>query len=167
MRVESLSICPAPLGSPAVRELILALNAELSARYPEAGATHFRLDEEEVAPGRGVLLLCRKQGMAIGCGALRTLDQTSAELKRMYVVPAERGHGVGRVLLDELLRHARALGRTRLVLETGVRQPDAIALYSRYGFQQIPPWGEYLGSTLSVCMAMDLVLPLGRVSDAN
>lgn len=147
---------PAPLDAPLVQRLIGALNAELTARYPEAGANHFQLDADEVAPGRGVFLVAFAGDEAVGCGAVRRLDQATAEIKRMYVVPARRGGGVGRTLLDALEEHARELGIERLVLETGVRQPEAIALYERAGFAVIPPFGEYIGSDLSVCMAKDL-----------
>lgn len=142
--------------SPAARALIDALNAELSSRYPEAGATHFRLDPEEVAESRGAFLIASKDGTPIGCGAVRRIEERTGEIKRMYVVPEERGRGVGRALFDALEAEARALGLSRLVLETGVRQQEAIALYERAGFSDTAPFGEYVGSPLSVCMAKDL-----------
>jgi GNAT superfamily N-acetyltransferase len=74
----------------------------------------------------------------------------------MYVAPEERGRGVGRALLAALEAAARALGLSRLVLETGDRQREAIALYRRAGFRDIPPFGEYVGSPLSVCMGKEL-----------
>ena len=73
--------------SPEARALIEALNAELSSRYPEDGATHFRLDEEEVAPGRGAFLIAARAGKPIGCGAVRRIEAGTAEIKRMYVIP--------------------------------------------------------------------------------
>jgi putative acetyltransferase len=142
--------------SPAARALVEALNAELSGRYPEAGATHFRLDPDEVADGRGAFLVASRSGQPVGCGAVRRIDRRTGELKRMYVRPEERGRGVGRLLLDALEAEARALGLGRLVLETGVRQSEAMALYRRTGFSGIPPFGEYVGSPLSVCMAKEL-----------
>jgi GNAT superfamily N-acetyltransferase len=74
----------------------------------------------------------------------------------MYVILEERGSGVGRALLTALEAEARALGFARLVLETGTRQIAALALYRRAGFADITPFGEYLGSPLSVCLAKDL-----------
>ena len=153
---HALDIRSESLSSAVAQQLIAALNAELAALYPEEGANHFRLDEAEVAPGRGVFLVCRSANRLAGCGALRTLDATTAELKRMYVVPELRGQGVGRALLAELERHARALGRRRLILETGPRQAEALALYDRYGFRPVAAYGEYVGSPLSVCLAFDL-----------
>jgi putative acetyltransferase len=144
------------LRSPAAQALIRALNAELERVYPEPGANHFRLDADEVADGQGAFLIARRGGGAVGCGAVRRLDARAGEIKRMYVCPEERGRGVGRALLAALEAEARALGLARLVLETGARQTEAMALYQRAGFQVIPRFGEYLGSPLSVCMAKDL-----------
>jgi GNAT superfamily N-acetyltransferase len=75
-----------------------------------------------------------------------------AEIKRMYVAPAVRGRGIGRQVLQELEAIASHLRANRIVLETGLRQPDALALYRRAGFVEIPLFGEYVDSPLSVCM---------------
>lgn len=146
----------ADIGSAVVRALITALNAELSGRYPEDGATHFRLDPDEVGPGRGAFMIAARAGEPVGCGAVRRIEPGVGEIKRMYVCPAARGLGIGRAVLDALEAEARALGLTRLVLETGVRQPEAIALYERVGYARIAAFGEYVDSPLSVCMAKDL-----------
>ena len=144
------------LVSPIARDLIGALNAELSRQYPEDGATHFRLDPDEVADGRGAFIIAWRGERAIGCGAVRRIATGVGELKRMYVIPEERGSGVGSMLLAALEAEARALGLTRLVLETGTRQVAAVALYRRAGFTDIEPYGEYISSPLSVCMAKEL-----------
>lgn len=146
--------------------LIAALNAELSGRYPEPGATHFGLDPDEVAPGSGMFLVARWFGRPVGCGALRCLREPAVmsalgprvgELKRMYVAPEVRGQGIGRALLARLETEARTLGLTRLVLETGTRQAEALALYRRAGFTAIPAYGEYAASSAtSVCLAKAL-----------
>jgi putative acetyltransferase len=152
-----LEIARTSILSDAATTLITALNAELSALYPEPGATHFRLDPDEVAPGRGAFLVARADGAPVGCGAVRLLEDHDAELKRMYVVPEARGRGVGRALLDALESEARVLGARRLVLETGVRQTAALALYRRAGFVDIPSYGEYVASPdTSVCLARPL-----------
>jgi putative acetyltransferase len=136
--------------------LIAALNAELLQRYPEEGATHFRLDADEVAAGRGAFLVAYAAAEAVGCGALRRRATNVAEVKRLYVVPPCRGHGIGGVVLRALEREARLLGVSRLVLETGERQPEAVALYRRAGFAVVPAFDEYIESPLSLCMAKDL-----------
>jgi GNAT superfamily N-acetyltransferase len=139
--------------SAAAQALIGALNAELSQTYPEQGACHFRLDADEVGPGRGAFLVAFYAGRPVGCGAVRRIDVTDGEVKRMYVVPERRGKGVGRSIVAALEAEAKALGLTRLVLETGVRQLAALALYERIGFTRVPPFGEYVTSPLSICMA--------------
>lgn len=151
-----LVIRPAPLDGPAARALIAALNAELLARYPEEGATHFRLDPEEVAPGWGAFVIAFREDEPVGCGAVRRLDSETGEVKRMYVAPRVRGARIGARILAALEREARALGLARLVLETGERQPEALALYRRAGFVEIPRFGAYVDSVLSLCMAKTL-----------
>lgn len=142
--------------SPVAGLLIGALNAELEVRYPEPGATFFRLDPDEVSEGRGAFFVAYLAGEPVGCGAVRLIESAVAEIKRMYVAPSARGSGVGRCILQELEAAARTLGVKRLVLETGPRQPEAITLYQRAGFVAIPLFGEYVSSDFSVCMAKDL-----------
>lgn len=152
-----LTIRAESLDSPVAQRLIAALNADLRARYPEDDtADHFDLDPAEVSPGRGVFLVAYQDGAAIGCGAVRRIEEGVAEVKRMYVAPGMRGRGVGRALLDALEAEARALGARRLVLETGPRQPEAIALYERAGFVRIPAFGRYRDHPLSIFMGKDL-----------
>lgn len=144
------------LESPVATTLIQALNAELSARYPEEGATHFQLDAAEVAEGHGAFLVAYDGDQPVGCGAIRRLKDGGGELKRMYVVPEYRSRGVGRSLLAALEAEGRRLGVTRILLETGVRQSAAQALYTRAGFEKIAAYGEYIHSPLSLCMAKRL-----------
>ena len=164
--LQTLEIAPASLTSSVAATLIAALNAELSALYPEPGATHFSLDPSEVEPGTGIFVVARLEGRHVGCGALRSVRDSAlvrelgpqvGELKRMYVAPGMRGHGIGRAVLERLEAEARTLGLTKLVLETGLRQTEALALYRRAGFTEIPPYGEYAASyTTSVCMGKKL-----------
>ncbi len=144
------------LDSPVVQTLIKALNAELESIYPEDGANFFRLAPEEVAEGRGAFLVAYLDDKPIGCGAIRLNEPTLAEIKRMYVDPRVRGRRVGRRIVEALEAQARQLGAKRIVLETGPRQPDAIAMYAHAGFHEIPLYGEYIGSLFSVCMAKDM-----------
>ena len=154
---ETITIERAELTDDVSRALIGSLNAELSALYPEPGATHFNLCAQEVADRRGTFLVVYRDGIPVGCGALRLLDGDTAELKRMYVSPAARGKGLGRRLVAALEAEARALGVRRLVLETGVRQTAALALYRNTGFHPIPLYGEYCRSPeTSVCLGKDL-----------
>ena len=157
MTPETITIARADLNAEASRGLIRALNEELSGIYSEPGATHFSLAAEEVTGGRGAFLVVYREEVPVGCGALRLLDAETAELKRMYVIPAARGTGLGRRLVTALEAEARALGVLRLVLETGVWQAAALALYRATGFHDIPLYGEYcLSPETSVCLGKEL-----------
>ena len=157
MKTEAIRVVHAALTDEVSRALIEALNAELSAMYPEPGANHFKLDPEQTARGRGAFLVVYRGDVAVGCGAVRLIDADTGELKRMYVAPAERGRGLGRLLVAELEAEARALGVRRLVLETGTRQEAALALYRAAGFIPIPLYGEYcLSPDTSVCLGKDV-----------
>ncbi len=145
----------ADLFSAEAQTLIGRLDAELTATYPEEGATHFRLDPAELAPGRGAFLIARDAAL-LGCGAVRRIAAGTCELKRMFVVPEARGRGVARAILEALIGEARALGASEVVLETGVRQIAALALYRKSGFVEIGPFGEYVNSPLSVCMRLGI-----------
>jgi putative acetyltransferase len=151
-----IEIRPAEITSEEAAGLIGQLNAELKAQYPEEGATHFRLDPDEVMEGRGAFLIAYAEDRPVGCGAVRKLDDTTTELKRMYIVPESRGAGLGRKMLSALEAESRRLGVRRIVLETGERQVSAMALYQRAGFIRIPAFGEYVDSPLSVCLAKEL-----------
>jgi GNAT superfamily N-acetyltransferase len=157
MNSDSITFTRAELTSDVSRALIAELNAELTVMYPGPGETHFGLDPSEVAEGHGAFLVIRRDGTPVGCGAVRRIDPDTAEFKRMYVSPALRGSGLGRCLVAALETEARKLGVRRLVLETGIRQLAAIALYRATGFQPIPLYGEYERSPdTSVCMGKEL-----------
>lgn len=142
--------------SSGARRLIAALNAEIVERYPEEADSFFDLEDEEVAPGVGAFLLALLDGQVTGCGAVRLLTDSDAEIKRMYVSPESRGHGVGRLLLEALEAEARALGAKRLLLETGDRLCEAVALYTSAGFVAVPCVGQYAEADQSLCMAKTL-----------
>jgi GNAT superfamily N-acetyltransferase len=94
----------------------------------------------------------------LSCGALKPLDDdpTVGEIKRMYTRPAGRRNGLGRRILAQLEATAAELGYRRLQLETGVPQPEALALYERTGWHRIAPYGHYRESPHSVCFAKEL-----------
>jgi putative acetyltransferase len=110
-----------------------------------------------VAEGEGAFVIAYLDGVAAGCGAVRRIDASTAELKRMYVVPGVRGHGVGKTIVESLEHEARQLGVARVVLETGTRLAAAISLYRRMGYAPIPLFGEYLSSPdTSLCFGKSL-----------
>jgi putative acetyltransferase len=95
-------------------------------------------------------------GTALGCGGLRRLGDSEAEIKRMFVRTESRGSGVSVGILSRLEQYGREAGWRRLVLETGDGQPDAVRFYSREGFERIPNFGHYTDVAASLCFAKDL-----------
>jgi GNAT superfamily N-acetyltransferase len=138
-----------PWTDPAGVALRTAQRAELDLRY---GSDDHEPGTPPSAADIDVFLIAAgPAGQAVGCGALRRLTPVSAEIKRMYVTPASRGSGVATGLLRALESAARDRGWTTLRLETGPAQPDAIRFYEREGYREIPLYGPYVGSDLSVC----------------
>lgn len=140
-----------------VQDLLTALDAELDERYTGEGIEPPVHDARDYVPPRGVLLVARLGGQAVGCGALRPGPAEGVgEVKRMYVTPAVRGRRIAERLLGELVEAARRLGYRRLVLETGTEQPEALRLYERLGWTPAPAFGHYRDSPLSRCYGLDL-----------
>jgi putative acetyltransferase len=87
-----------------------------------------------------------------GCGAIKTYSEGIMEIKRMYVAPELRGKGIATTILTELERWAFELGYDQCILETGIKQPEAIGLYKKQGYTPIPNYGQYEKVITSVCM---------------
>ena len=117
------------------------------------------LNEELLPPTGRFVFVMDDDGEPVACGAIRRHDDVAAEIKRMYVRPEARGRGLARVVLRELESTATNLGYRALVLETGLRQPEAIALYESHGYARIPNYGFYKESALSVCYRKELTAP--------
>jgi GNAT superfamily N-acetyltransferase len=142
---------PEPFDSPDVVALCEAQQREMNGIYGEADIGPTR-EAPMFVPPHGVFLVIRDdEGRAVACGGIARFDDARGEVKRMYVVPDARGQGLGRRLLEELERHAAALGYTALVLETGDRQPEALGLYASAGFERIPCYPPYDTRELSLC----------------
>ncbi|MEA2629514.1 MAG: hypothetical protein QOJ10_1974 [Chloroflexota bacterium] len=146
-----ITIAAESFDSADARRLIGALDEHLAGRYPPEQRFGPNLKAEHLAPGLGTFVIARLGGVAVGCGAIRRLDQTTGEVKRMYVDPGVRGRGVAKVILERLEAEAGAMGASRLVLETGIYQEEAIGLYRRFGYSEIDCFGEYAGVPTSIC----------------
>lgn len=126
------------------------LDDELRQRYGELQdlyTPHNRLDCIDTA------LLGVVEGQAVACGCFKWLDGQRAEVKRMFVHPQWRRRGYSEQLLRALESWALELGVQQLLLETGRRQPEAIALYQKLGFTPIDGYGPYVSLGNSLCMA--------------
>lgn len=163
-RPPGLLIRHEPYDNPAALRLVAAQAAEVDERYagevdePE-DIEHWVLRPAQVTPPHGTFVVAYLDSEAVGCGAIRPLPggpDGVAEIKRMYTAPTARGRGVGRAVLATLETEARRLGYRRLQLATGLRQPEAIALYQAGGYHRIAPYGEYAASSLEACFAKDL-----------
>jgi len=142
-----LRIEPARLDDPLAADLIELIQGEYVLRY--GGRDDAPIDAAEFAPPKGLFLLATLDGEPVGCGGWRSLGGGQAEVKRMFTVAAVRGRGFARALLVELERTAAAAGIEQLVLETGTKQPEAMALYVSAGYDPIDGFGYYAGRPLS------------------
>lgn len=132
--------------SPDFAALVSALDEDLEVRYPG-------LSEDGPSTVNDLLavVVAYSGDAPVGCGALRELEPGVAEIKRMFVRPEARGRGVARKVLEALEEQGRGLGYAAARLGTGVRQPEAMALYESSGYRRIPLFGEYEGAALCVC----------------
>lgn len=94
----------------------------------------------------------------VACGAMKELDKNTTEIKRMFTVPTHRAKGIASQVLGELEIWAKEAGYTACRLETGKRQPEAIAVYQKNGYVQIPNYGQYAGIENSVCFEKKIPL---------
>jgi ribosomal protein S18 acetylase RimI-like enzyme len=135
---------------------------ELIDSYFDAGA--FQAELAGLPGDYRPLLLARGDGEPAGCVALRRIDDETCEMKRMYVDGRFRGQGVGRALTERLLTDARALGYRRMLLDTSMRQAEALGLYTRSGFTRIEPYYEVTDELRDwlVFMELDLHRANGR-----
>jgi GNAT superfamily N-acetyltransferase len=142
------------LGDHRAKALEEALVAEMGERYGSDGPGP--VEAATFDPPDGCFALAVADGSAVGCGGFRRLSSATAEIKRMYVVPSQRGNAVGRRLLRFLEGQARAAGYTEMWLETGTEQPEAVSLYASAGYQPVPPYGEFKDDPRSLCFARPL-----------
>lgn len=136
-------------GSEPARWALTQYFAELAERFDEGFDADGALAEarREFAPPAGVFVVCLDGASPVGCGALRLLDEETAELKRMWVSPAYRGRGLGIALLGQLETEARRAGRGRIRLDTHQTLVEARALYRRCGYREIRAYNDNLHAT--------------------
>jgi GNAT superfamily N-acetyltransferase len=139
------------LDSAAARALADALEVELLATYEGVPGSGGLPDAVIFEPPTGAFLVGREDGEPVACGGIARYDETTAEVRRMYVVPSARGRGLSRQVLVALEEEARALGYSFVRLETGNRQAEAIGLYVSAGFGPIPRYGPFANDPKSVC----------------
>jgi putative acetyltransferase len=150
MTAEGPRIARESPDQPDVVALIEELDAYQKPLYP--AESHHGVDIATLLRPEVVFVVARDaQGRAVGCGGVMVTPEYG-ELKRMYVRPECRGQGIARSLFEALQSAALERGCRRLTLETGIRQPEALALYERLGFVRCKPFGDYWDDPMSVFM---------------
>lgn len=140
--------------NPAFISLVQLLDAELAERD---GADHsFYHQYNGIQLLQHVVVLFHED-IPIGCGAFKQIEADTVEVKRMYILPDHRSKGLATKVLTALEEWAKEEGFITAVLETGKRQPEAIALYQKNGYVNIPNYGQYIGIENSVCFEKRLI----------
>ena len=134
--------------NPDFRALVEKLDAELSLRDgPDHGFYH----QFNGIEGLDRVVVAYEGGISVACGAIKPFEADSMEIKRMFVLPEYRGQGASQKVIRALEVWAWESGATRCVLETGKRQPEAIAFYRKSGYVQIENYGPYRDIENSLC----------------
>lgn len=135
-------------------DLVKLLDADLKIRDGEDNVFYSQFSKIDLIKQA---VIAYEAGHPIGCGAIREYQPDRTEVKRMYVAPEGRGQGIAKKILAELESWAEELGYEGCVLETGKRQPEAIALYKKMGYRIIENYGQYAGIANSVCFEKQFV----------
>jgi GNAT superfamily N-acetyltransferase len=150
-----------PYDDPVARDLVGRVQQEYVDRY--GGPDEAAVDPAEFVPPAGVFLVAEVDGRPAGCGAWRRHpesprpdDADVAEMKRVYVVPAFRRRGLAQVVVRALEESARRAGYRAFVLNSGDRQPEALALYRAMGYAPVPGYGIYADGEGAVFLGRDL-----------
>lgn len=129
--------------------LVKLLDAELAARDGADNSYYAQFNKIDSLKN---CIVAYEDDKPVGCGAFKSYEESvSVEIKRMYVVESQRGKGIAKKVLAELEQWASELAYSKCVLETGKRQPEAIALYTKQGYKVTENFGQYKGIENSVC----------------
>jgi GNAT superfamily N-acetyltransferase len=139
------------------RELVILLDEDLQIRDGEEHSFYAQFNKVDKIRH---VVVAYEDGEPVGCGAIKEYAEGVAEIKRMFVLPERRGHGVAKSILSELEAWANELNFSECILETGLKQPEAIGLYQKSGYETIPNYGQYNGVENSVCMKKSLAQTL-------
>ena len=148
-----LSLIRTNSSHPHFMHLVQLLDADLAVRD---GADHaFYAQFNKITMIQHVIV-AYENDEAVACGAFKKFNEESVEIKRMYVLPQHRNKGIAAAVLQQLEQWAKEEGYQSTVLETGMKQPEAIRLYEKSGYERIPNYGQYAGVENSVCMKKEL-----------
>lgn len=149
-----LTVTRSSSDNPHFISLVKLLDADLAERD---GSEHSFYAQFNKIDRIKYVVMAFENGKPIGCGAIKEFTREAVEIKRMYVLREERGKGIASKILRELEEWARELSFKSCVLETGKRQPEAISLYLKNGYQRTENYGQYAGVENSLCFAKKLM----------
>ena len=133
--------------------LVKQLDADLAERD---GSEHAFYNQFNKIAAIKHVVVAYETDKPVGCGAIKEFAPTTVEIKRMYTVPEIRGKGIATLVLAELEKWAAELLYTSCILETGKKQPEAIALYTLNGYKQTANYGQYSGVENSLCFEKEI-----------
>lgn len=139
------------------RNLVALLDKELAERDGDEHSFYAQYNKVDTIKH---VIIAYNDNVPVGCGAIKEYEPGTAELKRMFVHPDYRNMGIAGSMVAVLEQWAVELGFTSCILETGVRQPEAIALYKKVGYAVTPNYGQYKDVANSVCMKKRLIAVL-------
>jgi GNAT superfamily N-acetyltransferase len=139
--------------NPDFKELVKLLDAELAERD---GADHPFYAQYNKIDKIKFAVVAYENGKPVSCGAIKEYSNDTMEIKRMYTLPESRGRGIAAKVLSDLENWTKELSFERCILETGKKQPEAIALYKKNGYKLIPNYGQYAEVENSLCFKKEL-----------
>lgn len=150
----TLRLVPVPYDDPVAQRLVTRVQQEYVVRY--GGPDTAPVDPADFAPPGGLFLVAEVDGVPAGCGAWRVHGPATVEVKRVYVEPAFRRRGLAEAVMAALETTAAAAGHRAVVLNTGPRQAEALALYDRLGYRPVAGFGTYACTDGSIFLGKDL-----------
>jgi putative acetyltransferase len=134
-------------------QLVRLLDKDLSVRDGEDHAFYNQFNKIDSIK---YVIMAYDNELPVGCGAIKEYDALTMEVKRMYVDDSQRGKGIATLILSALEKWTKTLGYSKCILETGIKQPEAIALYKKNGYRIITNYGQYENVATSVCFEKEL-----------
>lgn len=150
---DNVTVVRTTSDNPDFRSLVALLDKGLWDRYTEAGPDYWG---NNIIEFNGNVVLIYQDGIAVGCGCFKEKDESTVELKRMFVLESARGLGFAKLLITELENWAKELKYTIVVLETLYKQIEAINLYQKVGYVITDNYPPYIGMNDSICMRKEI-----------
>ncbi|WP_343522737.1 GNAT family N-acetyltransferase [Pedobacter sp.] len=151
--MSDLTLIRTDSGNADFRKLVALLDQDLAIRDGNDHTFYAQFNKVDTIKE---VIVAYQNNIPVGCGAIKPFSTTEAEVKRMFVHPDYRNKGIAAKIVTALENWAMEIGFSATVLETGKKQPEALALYQKIGYRVTPNYGQYIGVDNSVCMAKSL-----------